>query len=119
MISNVDAAPHSDPEVIKAILAKQVGGVWCAVRCSNDPRVSCVRSFKFFSLKSRPALPVPQLTAPVQWETTLKTLLDKGLERSYEIGPNKVRAAACPLELGSVCTMLLLHARWHCTVEGR
>ena len=31
-----------------------------------------------------------QLTAPVQWETTLKTLLERGLERSYEIGPNKV-----------------------------
>lgn len=54
VISNVDAAPHADPDTIKAILAQQ-------------------------------------LTAPVQWETTLKTLLDKGLERSYEIGPNKVR----------------------------
>lgn len=53
MVSNVDAAPHSDPEAIKAILAAQ-------------------------------------LTAPVQWETTLRTLLDKGLQRSYEIGPNKV-----------------------------
>lgn len=30
-----------------------------------------------------------QLTAPVQWETSVKTLLDSGLERSYEIGPNK------------------------------
>ena len=34
----------------------------------------------------------PQLTSPVQWETTLKTLLDKGLQSSYEIGPNKVIA---------------------------
>lgn len=33
-----------------------------------------------------------QLTSPVQWETTLKTLLDKGLEESFEIGPNKVIA---------------------------
>jgi malonyl CoA-acyl carrier protein transacylase len=33
-----------------------------------------------------------QVTSPVQWETTLKTLLDKGLEKSYEIGPNKVIA---------------------------
>ncbi len=56
VISNVDAAPHSDPEAIKAILAQQ-------------------------------------LTAPVQWETTLKTLLERGLERSYEIGPNKVGRA--------------------------
>lgn len=31
-----------------------------------------------------------QLTSPVQWETTIKTLLDKGLEKSYEVGPGKV-----------------------------
>lgn len=55
VISNVDAAPHSDPDTIKKILAQQ-------------------------------------LTAPVQWETSVKTLLDSGLERSYEIGPNKVIA---------------------------
>jgi [acyl-carrier-protein] S-malonyltransferase len=33
-----------------------------------------------------------QLTSPVQWETTLKTLLSKGLANSYEVGPNKVIA---------------------------
>jgi [acyl-carrier-protein] S-malonyltransferase len=33
-----------------------------------------------------------QLTSPVQWETTMKTLLDKGMEESFEIGPNKVIA---------------------------
>jgi len=55
VISNVDAQPHSDPETIKAILAKQ-------------------------------------LTSPVQWETSVKTLLDKGLEKSYEVGPGKVIA---------------------------
>jgi [acyl-carrier-protein] S-malonyltransferase len=55
VISNVDAMPHSDPDTIKQILARQ-------------------------------------LTSPVQWETTLKTLLEKGLEDSYEIGPNKVIA---------------------------
>ncbi|GBF89603.1 hypothetical protein Rsub_02321 [Raphidocelis subcapitata] len=55
VISNVDAQPHSDPQVIKAILAQQ-------------------------------------LTSPVQWETTLKTLLEKGLEKSYEVGPGKVIA---------------------------
>lgn len=33
-----------------------------------------------------------QLTSPVQWETTLKTLLSKGLQNSYEVGPNKVIA---------------------------
>ena len=33
-----------------------------------------------------------QLTSPVQWETSMKTLLDKGLEESFEVGPNKVIA---------------------------
>ncbi|XP_065847802.1 uncharacterized protein [Euphorbia lathyris] len=33
-----------------------------------------------------------QVTSPVQWETTVKTLLDKGLEKSYELGPGKVIA---------------------------
>ncbi|KAK1428633.1 hypothetical protein QVD17_17472 [Tagetes erecta] len=55
VISNVDAQPHSDPETIKKILARQV-------------------------------------TSPVQWETTVKTLLSKGLVKSYELGPGKVIA---------------------------
>ena len=33
-----------------------------------------------------------QVTSPVLWEATMKTLLEKGLENSYEIGPNKVIA---------------------------
>lgn len=33
-----------------------------------------------------------QLTSPVQWQLTLETLIGKGLERSLEIGPNKVIA---------------------------
>jgi len=33
-----------------------------------------------------------QLTSPVQWETSMMTLLDKGLEESFEVGPNKVIA---------------------------
>ena len=33
-----------------------------------------------------------QLTSPVQWQLTLETLIGKGLERSIEIGPNKVIA---------------------------
>ncbi len=33
-----------------------------------------------------------QLTSPVQWETTMKTLLEKGLQQSFEVGPNKVIA---------------------------
>ena len=28
----------------------------------------------------------------MQWEGTLRTLLDRGLERSVELGPNKVIA---------------------------
>ena len=33
-----------------------------------------------------------QLTSPVQWQKTMDTLLSKGLERSVEVGPNKVIA---------------------------
>lgn len=55
VISNVDAEPHADPAVIKALLARQV-------------------------------------TSPVLWEKSLQALLGKGLEASYEIGPNKVIA---------------------------
>lgn len=55
VISNVDAKPHSDPEVIKSILAQQV-------------------------------------TSSVQWESTVTTLLEKGVVESYELGPGKVVA---------------------------
>ncbi|KAJ8751278.1 hypothetical protein K2173_016459 [Erythroxylum novogranatense] len=33
-----------------------------------------------------------QVTSPVQWETTVKTLLTRGLNMSYELGPGKVIA---------------------------
>lgn len=33
-----------------------------------------------------------QVTSPVQWETTVTSLLGKGLEKSYELGPGKVIA---------------------------
>ncbi|XP_042512457.1 malonyl CoA-acyl carrier protein transacylase isoform X2 [Macadamia integrifolia] len=33
-----------------------------------------------------------QVTSPVQWETTVKNLLAKGLKKSYELGPGKVIA---------------------------
>ncbi|KAG6523143.1 hypothetical protein ZIOFF_012996 [Zingiber officinale] len=33
-----------------------------------------------------------QVTSPVQWELTVKTLLNKGLKKSYELGPGKVIA---------------------------
>ncbi|KAK2435999.1 malonyl CoA-acyl carrier protein transacylase [Trifolium repens] len=52
VISNVNAQPHTDPDTIKKILARQV-------------------------------------TSPVQWETTVKTLLSKGLKKGYELGPGK------------------------------
>lgn len=55
VISNVDVLPHSDPDYIKAILARQV-------------------------------------TSPVQWETTMQALLQRGLQEGFEIGPNKVIA---------------------------
>ncbi|MQL83474.1 hypothetical protein Taro_015981, partial [Colocasia esculenta] len=55
VISNVDAQPHSDPDTIKRILARQV-------------------------------------TSPVQWELTVRSLLNKGLKKSYELGPGKVIA---------------------------
>jgi len=55
VVSNVDAKPHSDPAVIRALLARQV-------------------------------------TAPVQWEATLNTLLAKGMGQSVEVGPGKVIA---------------------------
>uniref|UniRef100_A0A0D9VT05 Malonyl-CoA:ACP transacylase (MAT) domain-containing protein n=1 Tax=Leersia perrieri TaxID=77586 RepID=A0A0D9VT05_9ORYZ len=32
------------------------------------------------------------VTSPVQWENTVKTLMGKGLEKSYELGPGKVIA---------------------------
>ncbi|KAF8070879.1 hypothetical protein HT031_000960 [Scenedesmus sp. PABB004] len=38
------------------------------------------------------AILAQQLTSPVQWETTLTTLLGKGLTKSYEVGPGKVIA---------------------------
>ena len=31
-----------------------------------------------------------QLTNPVQWEKTMNTMLDKGLESATEVGPGKV-----------------------------
>ena len=33
-----------------------------------------------------------QVTSPVMWEKSIKTLLEKGTTKSYEIGPNKVIA---------------------------
>lgn len=39
------------------------------------------------------ASPIPsQVTSPVLWENTIKTLLEKGMSCSYEVGPGKVIA---------------------------
>ena len=35
---------------------------------------------------------VQQVLQPVQWEQTLRNLLEDGIERFYEIGPGKVLA---------------------------
>lgn len=55
VISNVDAKPHSDPEVIKKILTTQV-------------------------------------TSPVLWENTCASVLQRGFEQGFELGPGKVVA---------------------------
>jgi len=55
VISNVDAKPHSDPETIKTLLAKQV-------------------------------------TSPVQWESSMASMLGHGFEKAVELGPGKVTA---------------------------
>lgn len=55
VVSNVDAAAHSDPDVIKSLLTQQV-------------------------------------TAPVQWETTMKNMIEGGYQKGYELGPGKVVA---------------------------
>ena len=89
VISNVDAQPHSDPDTIKDILARQVGG--SPQGSGSQPNLPAPPQLGA-GWASGADRPVPQLTSPVLWEKTLTTLLDKGLERSYEIGPNKVIA---------------------------
>lgn len=135
VISNVDAAPHSDPDVIKGLLAKQVR-LKPSIASSKVVTVAvtpCVAFpwarhsgrlllFECFAAGDEPgavcgvadtaarygartvvhgraaqfcdglALYSVQVTSPVMWEASLTTLLDKGLEQSYEIGPNKVIA---------------------------
>lgn len=109
VISNVDAQPHSDPDTIRDILARQVwfcSGAWSfrasrvlgtwsrmgsdpAGRFGSDPAAGWGMAKRQSPM---PAVMSAQVTNPVQWETTLKTLLEKGLTQSYEIGPNKVIA---------------------------
>jgi len=71
VISNVDARPHSDPDTIKQLLAKQV-------------------------------------TSPVQWESSVKAVLERGYESGYELGPGTVLAGILKRidktkQLASIC----------------
>lgn len=55
----------------------------------SEPHSSCLTLLRsFFFLPLLP--PSRQVVGPVQWEKTIKTLLDKGLAESYEVGPGKV-----------------------------
>jgi malonyl CoA-acyl carrier protein transacylase len=114
VISNVDAAPHADPATIKAILAKQVRAAACARACVRGGACATGGAHQDGDgmqrqperAHCRMAAPPPhpclartprwpwraQLTSPVQWETTLQTLLARGLTKSYEVGPGKVIA---------------------------
>lgn len=83
VISNVDAQPHADPDTIKKILARQV--------LKSILRELCeLILFWRHKYKKKIQMLKPQVTSPVQWETTVKTLLSKGLKSSYELGPGKV-----------------------------
>jgi len=48
VISNVDAKPHSDPATIKAILAKQAGGVEEQMGLSKHRALTCLQLFSAF-----------------------------------------------------------------------
>ena len=56
-VSNVDAAPHDDPEEIRDLLLRQI--------CS-----------------------------PVQWESSMRYLLDQGFDEFHEVGPGRVLRGA-------------------------
>ncbi|KAG5254010.1 malonyl-CoA-acyl carrier protein [Salix suchowensis] len=55
-----------------------------------EPAVSRLEAALAATEIRRPRIPV--VTSPVQWETTVTTLLAKGLKKSYELGPRKVIA---------------------------
>ena len=52
--------------------------------------------------------PAPQLTAPVQFEGSIKALLERGLERSYEIGPNKAGSSGVAV----VAVVVVMRCSW-------
>ena len=85
VISNVDAAAHSDPAVIKSILTKQAS----QARHAATRAISLARRWPWHPPAGSSAR---QVTAPVQWETIMKGLIAGGMETGYELGPGKVLA---------------------------
>ncbi|CAN1266472.1 Malonyl-CoA-acyl carrier protein transacylase, mitochondrial [Linum perenne] len=85
----------------------QIANFLCTVRLAvagafhtsfMEPAVSRLEAALAATEIRTPRIPVisnilaRQVTSPVQWETTVKTLLGKGLKKSYELGPGKVIA---------------------------
>ncbi|CAI0381904.1 unnamed protein product [Linum tenue] len=98
-----DAANQEVDETEKV----QIANFLCTVRLAvagafhtsfMEPAVSRLEAALAATEIRTPRIPVisnilaRQVTSPVQWETTVKTLLSKGLKKSYELGPGKVIA---------------------------
>ncbi|CAN4113947.1 unnamed protein product [Withania somnifera] len=62
------------------------------IRTSRIPVISNVDAQPHADPDTIKKILASQVTSPVQWETTVKTLLTKGLKKSYELGPGKVIA---------------------------
>jgi len=60
--------------------------------CPEIPVVSNVDAVPHSDPEAIKRILAEQLTSPVQWEKSLKTLQEKGLEKAYEIGPGNVIA---------------------------
>ncbi|GLU02591.1 hypothetical protein SLE2022_198360 [Rubroshorea leprosula] len=60
------------------------------IRTPRMPVISNVDAQPHSDLDSIKKKLARQVTSPVQWETTMKTLLMKGMKKSYELGPGKV-----------------------------
>lgn len=62
------------------------------IRTPRIPVISNVNALPHTDPDTIKKILAQQVTYPVQWETTVKTLLSKGLKKSYELGPGKVIA---------------------------
>ncbi|KAI4385953.1 hypothetical protein MLD38_003937 [Melastoma candidum] len=62
------------------------------IRTPRIPVISNVDAKPHADPESIKKILANQVTSPVHWETTIKTLLGKGLQKSYELGPGKVIA---------------------------